>query len=193
MLSILNVLPHSVLLQLHTLKKNLTKDIEEDETILSNTYDPVQGSPRYTKNRRRENEVYKKANISNVDEEMPTAISGRKKSKRALPPPPLVQDEDESEKTGLKLPAEADLGQKRKGKKGKSRKGDDAGVTKAESEREDDLLQEYQQQITQEDQRALKTPQKKKPSKTLQDVTVLNNEFEKKKKKKNLKGSKDER
>lgn len=184
-------MPHSVLLQLHTLKKNLTKDIEEDETILNNTFDPVQGSPRYTKNRRRENEVFKKANISNVDEEMPTPISGRKKSKRALPPPPPVQDEDESDKTGLKPPAEADLGQKRKGKKWKSRKRDDAGVTKAESEREDDLLQEYQQQITQEEQRALKTPQKKKPSKTLQDVTVLNNEFEKKKK--NLKGSKDER
>ncbi|KAK3537794.1 hypothetical protein QTP70_018932 [Hemibagrus guttatus] len=181
--------------ELHTLKKNLTKDIEEDETILNNTYDPVQGSPRYTKNRRRENEVFKKANISNVGEEMPTAISGRKKSKRALPPLPPVQDKDESVKTALKSeikpPAEADLGQKRKGKKGKSRNGDDAGVTKAESEREDDLLQEYQQQITQEEQRALKKTQQKKPSKTLQEITALNNEFEKKKKKKNLKGSKE--
>lgn len=191
LLIILNVLLHFVLLQLQTLKKNLTKDTGEDETILSNTYDPVQESPRYTKNRRRENEVFTKANISNVGEEMPTEISGRKKSKRALPPLPAVQDKDDSDKTALKSeikrPAEADLGQKKKGKKGKSRRGDDAGLTKAESEREDELLQEYQQQITQAEQRALK-----KPSETRQEITLLNNEFEKKKKKKNLKGTKGE-
>ncbi|KAK2843479.1 hypothetical protein Q7C36_011694 [Tachysurus vachellii] len=182
--------------ELQTLKKNLTKDTGEDETILSNTYDPVQESPRYTKNRRRENEVFTKANISNVGEEMPTEISGRKKSKRALPPLPAAQDNDESDKTALKSeikrPTEADLGKKKKGKKGKSRRGDDAGLTKAEFEREDDLLQEYQQQITQAEQRALKTPQQKKQSETHQEITLLNNEFEKKKKKKNLKGTKGE-
>lgn len=188
--------PHSFLLQLQTLRKNLTKDIEEDETILNNTYDPVQGSPRYTKNKRVENDVFKKANISDEGKDMSTAVSGRKKSKRALPPPPPAQDEDESDKNALrseiKLLAEADLGQKRKGKKGKSMRGDDAGVTKAESEREDDLLQEYQQQITQEEQRALKKGQQKKQSETLQEVIVLNNRFEKKKK--NLKECKgDER
>ncbi|XP_027028556.1 jouberin [Tachysurus fulvidraco] len=182
--------------ELQTLKKNLTKDTEEDETILSNTYDPVQESPRYTKNKRRENEVFTKANISNVGEEMPTEISERKKSKRALPPLPAVQDKDDSDKTAvkseIKRPAEADLGQKKKGKKGKSRRGDDAGLTKAESEPEDELLQEYQQQITQAEQRALKKPQQKKPSETRQEITLLNNEFEKKKKKKNLKGTKGE-
>lgn len=141
--------------------------------------------------------MFKKANISDVGEEMSTAISGRKKSKRALPPPP-VQAEDNSDTNALrseiKLPAEADLGQKRKGKKEKSRRGDDAGVMKAEFEREDDLLQEYQQRITQEKQRALKKTQQKKQSGMLQEIIVLNNEFEKKKKKKNLKESKgDER
>lgn len=185
--------PRSALLQLQTLRRNLTKDTEEDETILNNTYDPVQGSPRYTKNKCREDEVFKKANISNVGEEMSITVSGRTKSKRALPPPP-VQDEGENDKTAprseIKLPAEADLGQKKKGKKGKSRRGDDAGVTKAETEREDDLLQEYQQQIAQEEQRALKKTQQKKQSETLQETVVLNNEFEKKKKKKNLKESK---
>ncbi|XP_060790422.1 jouberin isoform X1 [Neoarius graeffei] len=181
--------------ELKTLRKNLTKDTEEDETILKNTYDPVQGSPRYTKNRRRENEVFKKDNISDVGKEMSTGISGRKKSKRALPPPP-GQAEDDSDKNALrseiKLPAEAGLGEKRKGKTEKSRRGDDDGVTKAEYEREDDLLQEYQQQITQEEQRALKKTQQKKRSETLQEVIVLNNEFEKKKKKKNLKERKGE-
>ncbi|XP_053489336.1 jouberin isoform X2 [Ictalurus furcatus] len=177
--------------ELQTLRKNLTKDTEEDETILNNTYDPVQGSPRYTKNRRRENEVFTKANVSNVGEEMSTAISGRKKSKRALPPPPAVQDEHESEKNALrseiKLPAAADLGEKRKGKKGKSRRDDDAGVTKAESERKNDLLKEYQQQITQEEQRVPKKTQQKQQNE-MQEIIVLNNEFEKKKK--NLKESK---
>lgn len=190
--------PYSVLFQLQTLKKNLSKHTEEDETILNNTYDPVQGSPRYTKNRRRENEVFKKANISHVGEEMSTASSGRKRSKRALPPPPSIQDEDESEKNALRSETKpstgADSVQKRKGKKGKSRGGDDAGDTRAESENKDDLLQEYQRQIMQEEQAAIQKPQHKKQSERLQEVVVLNNEFEKKKKKRNLKESKkDER
>ncbi|KAM9466241.1 jouberin [Clarias gariepinus] len=180
--------------ELQTLKKNLSKHTEEDETILNNTYDPVQGSPRYTKNRRRENEVFKKANISHVGEEMSTASSGRKRSKRALPPPPSIQDEDESEKNALwsetKPSTGADSVQKRKGKKGKSRGGDDAGDTRAESENKDDLLQEYQRQIMQEEQAAIQKPQHKKQSERLQEVVVLNNEFEKKKKKRNLKESK---
>ncbi|KAF7704498.1 hypothetical protein HF521_021570 [Silurus meridionalis] len=173
--------------ELQTLRKNFTKDIEEDETILHNTYDPVQGSPRYTKNRRREKEVFKKANIGNEGEEMHTAPSEKRKSKRALPPSPLVQDEDESSKNALrsevKYPAEADLGQKKKGKKGKNRRSD---VAKEESESENDLLQDYQQKITQEEQKALK----KQKSETLQEITVLNNDGEKKKKKKNLRESK---
>lgn len=139
--------------------------------------------------------MFKKDNISDVGKEMSTGISGRKKSKRALPLPP-GQAEDDSDKNALrseiKLPAEAGLGEKRKGKTEKSRRGDDDGVTKAEFEREDDLLQEYQQQITQEEQRALKKTQQKKRSETLQEVIVLNNEFEKKKKKKNLKERKGE-
>lgn len=181
-------------MQLQTLKKNLTKDIEEDETILSNTYDPVEGSPRYTKNKRRENEVFKKANISYEGDAISTAVSGSKKSKRALPPPP-VQNEYESDKNALrseiKLHPEDNLGQKKKGKKGTSRRGDGGGgVAETESDREDDFLQEYQQQITQEEQKVRKKTQQKKQNETLQEITVLNNEFEKKKKKKIPKESK---
>ncbi|XP_042598944.1 jouberin-like isoform X2 [Cyprinus carpio] len=87
---------------LQNLKKNLdlSKDTEDDEAILHNTYDPAQGSPRYTKNRRREREASEKTNINNaVSEEEPTLTGGKKKSKRKLPQPPRpVQNEDDNDR-----------------------------------------------------------------------------------------------
>ncbi|XP_072545450.1 jouberin isoform X2 [Salminus brasiliensis] len=187
---------------LQTLSKNidLSKATEEDETILNNTYDPAQGSPRYTKNRRREVEVSEKTNVSSiVNEEKSPLASEKKKSKRKLPPPPLVQDEEETDKnvanSKTKGTAEPDWGQNRKGKRGKNRRrdDDDDGGRKAGSEPEDDLLKEYQQQITQDEERALKKiPQNRHGEKLpkSQDPPVLNNELgKKKKKKKNVRGS----
>ncbi|XP_017555368.1 jouberin [Pygocentrus nattereri] len=183
---------------LQTLSKNLdlSKTTEEDETILNNTYDPALGSPRFTKNRRREVEVSEKANISNnVNDEKSPLTSGKKKSKRKLPPPPPVQDEEDRNagKAETKVTIEPDLGQNRKGKRGKSRGGIGDGAQKVESEPEDDLLQEYQQQITREEERALKKTTQKKHSEKLpnsEEVLVLNNELsKKKKKKKNLRAS----
>ncbi|XP_062864119.1 jouberin [Trichomycterus rosablanca] len=174
---------------LQTLRTNLTKDIEEDETVLNNTYDPAQGSPRYTKNRRREEEVSEKVNVSsNVNEDKTTLTSGKKKSKRILPP--LIPNEEEDNQT-FKTNVQVDVGgkQKKKSKKEKSTEKDYAHGQKGERETEDDLLQEYQQKITQEEERHLKKSTQKKceTESQSQEIIVLNNEFgKKKKKKKNL-------
>lgn len=170
-------------LQLQTLKKNLdlSKDTEDDETILHNTYDPAQGSPRFTKNRRREREVSEKTNIiHNASEEEPTSTDGKKKSRRKLPP--------------LKAPVKdlvADIKTEtrprgRKAGKGKSKGGSDVTAQKGEMETEDDYLQEYQHQI-------LKAEEKDTGREKLterREVPLLNNELEKKKKK--LKSNKHE-
>lgn len=166
-------------MQLQTLKKNLDlrKDTEDDEAILHNTYDPAQGSPRYTKNRRREREASEKTNINNaVSEEEPTLTSGKKKSKRKLPQPPLpVQNEEDNERR-----TDAGIGGKhiRKTRKGKSKSGNDVSRQKEDTETEDDYLQAYQHQISQEEETA-----RKKAAEKLAESQPLNNELEKKKKK----------
>ncbi|XP_007252009.3 jouberin isoform X2 [Astyanax mexicanus] len=185
---------------LQTLSKNLdlSKTTEEDETILNNTYDPTQGSPRYTKNRRREVEVSEKINVSNnVNGEKSPLASGKKKTKRKLPPHPLVQDEVDTDRNAAnsetKVTVEPDWGQNRKGKRGKSRGGNRDSGHNAGSEPEDDLLKEYQQQISQDEERAIKKTTHNRQDEKLprsQETSVLNNELgKKKKKKKNLRGS----
>lgn len=175
---IINIFPSYVPLQLQTLRTNLTKDIEEDETVLNNTYDPAQGSPRYTKNRRREVEVSVKTNLST------TPTSGKKKSKRILPPPPLIQNEEEDDQT-CKTNASVDEVGKQK-KKSKKAKSTEKGGQKGEREPEDNLLQEYQQRITEDEERYLKkfTHRKHGTEPQSQYDDVLNNE--KGEKKKNL-------
>lgn len=176
---------------LQTLKKNLdlSKDIEDDETILHNTYDPAQGSPRFTKNRRREREVSEKTNIiHNASEEEPTLTDGTKKSRRKLPPLTAhVKDDEENDRRAEgDITTETHSGRARKARKGKSRGGSDMSAQKGETETED-YLQEYQHQI-------LKAEEKDSGRKKLterQEVPLLNNELEKKRKKK-LKSSKHE-
>lgn len=183
----------SVFLQLQTLKKNLdlNKDTEDDETILHNTYDPAHGSPRFTKNRRREREVSEKTNtIHNASDEEPTSTNGKKKSRRKLPPlKTAVKDDEENDKR-----AEADIktethgGRGRKARKGKSSAASDVTAQKGETETEDDYLQEYQHQI-------LKAEEKDAGTKKLterREEPLLNNELEKKKRKKKLKSIKHE-
>lgn len=186
---------------LQTLSKNLdlSKTTEEDETILNNTYDPAQGSPRYTKNRRREVEVSEKINVvnSNLNEEKSPLTSGKKKTKRKLPPLLLVQDEVKTDRNAAnsetKGTAEPEREQNGKGKRGKSRGGDRDGGQNTGSEPEDDLLKEYQQQISQDEEKAVKKTTKNRHIEKLpksQETLVLNNELgKKKKKKKNLRGS----
>ncbi|XP_076835204.1 jouberin-like [Brachyhypopomus gauderio] len=174
---------------LQTIRKNLdfSNNTGEDETVLSNTYNPAQASPRFSKNRRREEEVSEKANaVSNDGEEKPPLKSGKKKSKRTLPPPPTsIQDEEENDRSAQRF--STDSGRERRGKRGNRTEGDGGGQV---ARSEPDLLQEYQQQISQEEERAQKKAAQKKHGEELpkhQEALVLNNEVgKKKKKKKNL-------
>ncbi|KAM7376200.1 hypothetical protein PAMP_005943 [Pampus punctatissimus] len=178
---------------LQTLKKNLNleKDTEDDETILQNTYYPEHGSPRFTKNKRREREIAEKVNINNSrnQEEIQTS-KGKRKTKRELPSLPVPEDttsytQKDSDASKSEIALESDVGggkeTKRRSKKGKS-KGD------AESQAEDTedmLLHEYQQQIAQKEERTLKKTQvKTEEDSSASHSVLLNNDVGKKKKKK---------
>ncbi|XP_049451487.1 jouberin [Epinephelus fuscoguttatus] len=181
---------------LQNLKKNLNleKDTEEDETILQNTYDPAQGSPRYTKNKRREKETAEKININNSknQEEAPTP-KGKKKSKRELPSLPpedtsYIQNDTDASKSEIALEPD-DVGggkePKRKSKRGKSKGDTEAKAESQVEDAEDKLLHEYQQQIAQEEERTSKKKSTKSSGDSVVSQTVpLNNDVGKKKKKK---------
>uniref|UniRef100_A0A8C7CXE4 Jouberin n=1 Tax=Oncorhynchus kisutch TaxID=8019 RepID=A0A8C7CXE4_ONCKI len=201
-----------LLVQLQTLKQNLdiVKDLEDDETVHQNTYHADQGSPRFTKNKRREREVTEKVNNNNNgnqdEEEQPT--KGKRKSKRELPPAPVQQEDsyiiqiDQTDSTAgnAKTPkSKASLEsedpaniQRRKSKKGYSKGGEEVSGVQGEVavEAEDELLHEYQKQMAQEEEMATvkKTVHKKsttdKTNAATQEVVALNNEGAKKKKKK---------
>ncbi|XP_041828331.1 jouberin isoform X4 [Melanotaenia boesemani] len=182
---------------LQNLKKNLNleKDTEDDETILQNTYDPEQGSPRYTKNKRREKEVAEKVNINSKNEEEITSSKSKRKSKRELPSLPVPdeisgysQDNVDSSKSEIALDRDdAGCGKKpkRRSKKGKSKGNTEATAESQVEDSEDKLLYEYQQQIAQEEERTLKKTRVKEEDESVisQNVT-LNNDTGKKKKKK---------
>ncbi|XP_041667936.1 jouberin [Cheilinus undulatus] len=183
---------------LETLKKNLNldKDTEEDETILQNTYHPEHGSPRYTKNKRRERETAEKVNINNSknQEEIETS-KPKRKSKRELPPLTVSEDatgynEKAVDASKSEIPLEPDYGGDEKGTKRKSKKGKSKGATEAKMESqvedaEDTLLQEYQQQIAQEEERtSKKTKKKTEEEHAVSPNVTLNNDVGKKKKKK---------
>uniref|UniRef100_A0A671NF49 Abelson helper integration site 1 n=1 Tax=Sinocyclocheilus anshuiensis TaxID=1608454 RepID=A0A671NF49_9TELE len=70
----------------------------------------------------------------------------------------------------------------KKTRKGKSNNGNDVSRRKEETETEDDYLQAYQHQISQEEETARKKTTRKKATETLAESQVLNNEPEKKKK-----------
>lgn len=183
---------------LQNLKKNLNleKDTEDDETILQNTYDPEQGSPRYTKNKRREREVAEKVNINNSkNEEEIRSSKSKRKSKRELPSLPVPedisgysQDNPDSSKSEIALdPDDAGGGKepKRRSKKGKSKGNVEAKAESQVEESEDKLLHEYQKQIAKEEERTVKKTRVKEEDESVisQNVT-LNNDMGKKKKKK---------
>ncbi|XP_030574561.1 jouberin isoform X2 [Archocentrus centrarchus] len=183
---------------LQNLKKNLNleKDAEDAETILQNTYDPEQGSPRYTKNKRREREIAEKVNFNNNrnQEEIKTSKSKRK-SGRDLPSLPVpedirsyIQENVDASKSAITLDADNAGGgkvPKHKTKRGKSKGDTEAKEESQVEDSEDKLLHEYQQQIVQEEQRTSKKTRVKGEEKSVisQSVT-LNNDVGKKKKKK---------
>ncbi|XP_071381606.1 jouberin isoform X1 [Centroberyx affinis] len=186
---------------LQTLKKNfnLEKDTEEDETILQNTYHPERGSPRFTKNKRREREIAEKFNINNSGSQEETQTSkGKRKNKRDLPSPPVLEDtpsyfqkdsskDADASKSEISLEPDGIGGgrePKRRSKKGRSKEDVEAKAESQVVDAEDELLHEYQQQIAQEEERTVKKTTVKKTDKNAASQDVLNNDVGKKKKKK---------
>lgn len=170
---------------------NLEKGTEDDETIIQNTFQPEQGSPRYSKNKRREKETAEKNNINN-QEDLQTSKTKRK-SNRDLPPLPLsksssrIQEDVDAAKLDAveKTPVESGKGQKTKSKKGKNKTSAEAKVDSQGEDPEDRLQYEYLQQIAEEDARALKKSKLKSEKEiALAQTVTLNNDVGKKKKKK---------
>uniref|UniRef100_A0AAQ5XJR3 SH3 domain-containing protein n=1 Tax=Amphiprion ocellaris TaxID=80972 RepID=A0AAQ5XJR3_AMPOC len=175
---------------------NLEKDTDDDETILQNTYDPERGSPRFTKNKRREKEIAEKVNVNNSrnQEEIKTP-KAKKKSKRDLPSLPAPEDiisyiekDADTSKSEVALDSDDVAGgkeSKQKSKKGKSKKDTEAKAESQVEDAEDKLLHEYQQQIAQEEERTSKKTRVKAEEESVvsQNIT-LNNDVGKKKKKK---------
>lgn len=182
----------SLKLQNLTKTLDLEKDTEVDETILQNTYNPEQGSPRYSKNKRREKETVEKININNL-EDLQTS-KPKTTSKRDLPPLPpsknssRVQegvDATKSDSAVEKTTVDSRKGEKQKSRKGKTKKPVEAKVDSQVADPEDRLQYEYLQQIAEEDAKTLKKSKIKNEEESGVSQTMnLNNDVGKKKKKK---------
>ncbi|XP_038155470.1 jouberin [Cyprinodon tularosa] len=153
---------------LKSLKEKIVEnEAEDDETVLQNSHDSKEDSPRYKKNKDAEKVD---VNTSKSKEEGVTSKATRK-SRRDLPPLPVhkntahKKEEDgdapnpehslESEDArGGKVP-------KRKSKKGKSKDDTKVPAENRVEDVEDELLNEYQQQIAQEEERTTKKNKKK--------------------------------
>uniref|UniRef100_A0A8C6UY69 Abelson helper integration site 1 n=1 Tax=Neogobius melanostomus TaxID=47308 RepID=A0A8C6UY69_9GOBI len=168
--------------QLQTLKKNLNleKDTEQHETILQNTYNPEHGSPRFTKNKRREKESAEKVNISNEEEPQDLKVKRKsKKGKRDLPALPTADDVKDTEIISETEHVTTVKESKRNTKKGKI-KGNKSDLDGSHlEEAEDKLLLDYQQQIAQEEETT-----KRGDERIVSQNVTLNNDVGKKKKKK---------
>lgn len=179
--------------KLENLRKNLNleKDNEEDETILQNTYVPEQGSPRYTKNKRREKETSEKINISSTrnQDELP-ASKGKKKSRRELPPLTAADGTLYCIKQGVQDDSAEhhDEGRvkevKAKNKRAKSKGDLESKVESLVEDVEDKLLLEYQQRITQDEDETSKPRAKTEEESFVSQKSTLNNDMGRKKKKK---------
>lgn len=171
---------------------NLEKDTEDDETILQNTYHPEQGSPRYSKNKRREKETVEKINIGNQEDLQVSKT--KRKIKRDLPPLPLskisghVQEDTDAAKSDFaleKTPEDSVTGEKHKSKKGKNKKPTEAKVDSEVEDPEDRLQYEYLQQIAEEEAKTFKKSKiRTEEESTVSQTMTLNNDVGKKKKKK---------
>ncbi|KAG7263157.1 hypothetical protein CRUP_038030, partial [Coryphaenoides rupestris] len=192
--------PQSESIVLQTLKKTLDLEKDtgaEDETALQNTYRPEQGSPRFTKNRRREKEATGDQKVINVDHS--GADEDNDDSLRFTPQKDVsIRGADAStepeEEEGRRRPS-------RKGRGGRGRGGGEGGARAAaaaaeeEEEKEeavswradgeDELLHQYRRRITQEEEEGEGQGGARGQKKTFSSNAVpLNNEVGKKKKKK---------
>uniref|UniRef100_A0A3Q3KTM7 Abelson helper integration site 1 n=1 Tax=Mastacembelus armatus TaxID=205130 RepID=A0A3Q3KTM7_9TELE len=168
-----------------------------DEAILHNTYHTEQDSPHFIKNRRDEREITERANINGNSNqgEIQTSKSTKKKNKRELPSFPgpedttnFIQKDADASKSGIDLePGSVGGGRdsKRKSKKGKVKEVSEAKAENLLDDADDKLLNEYQQQIAQVEERTLTKAKIKSEGESVvsQNVT-LNNSVVKKKKKK---------
>ncbi|XP_063040333.1 jouberin isoform X2 [Engraulis encrasicolus] len=191
------------IVELENLKKNLdlSKDSGDHETILHNTYDPADGSPRFTKNQRREREVSHEKKPSNLgstttattpQDPTPLPHRAKKKTKRNLPAPPSLHaaegsDQDDWTTAGPSEPY--DEGGRLKGRRRRKSKAQGGGEEEVRRggavDADDELLQEYQQQLSQEEARSSHRGGVAGHSFTSSRAEgVLNNEVGKKKKKK---------
>ncbi|XP_021176678.2 jouberin isoform X2 [Fundulus heteroclitus] len=178
----------AIVLQNRRTKLDLENDREEDETVLQNTADPEEDSPRRAKNKRR---VAEKG-FANNQEDGKTS-KAKRKSKRDLPPLPvrkdntgdIQRDTDSPKHEHVQGPEDAGCRKepKRKSKKGKSK--DDTEVTAQAEDAEDKLLHRYQQQIAQEEERTMKKTRVKEQEGGVvsQNITPTDNMGKKKKKK----------
>uniref|UniRef100_W5NH86 Jouberin n=1 Tax=Lepisosteus oculatus TaxID=7918 RepID=W5NH86_LEPOC len=183
---------------LETLKKSLdlNKETEDDDTILKNTYNPEQGSPRYTKNKLRE-----KINNNGLvgEERKPPKTKKKKEKTEAIESQMhyekhqfLTRTEQEDNRKGPNSKDEGleinDTETRRRRKKLER-----DGAPRDEVDTEDEkLIKEYQQQIAEVEENAIRKKLKKKIAQKMLDSTwteedpavLLNNEAEKRKKKK---------
>ncbi|CAN9502628.1 unnamed protein product [Ophioblennius macclurei] len=164
---------------LQSLQKNLNlvKSSKDDETVIQNTYDPERASPRFTKNRRRQEEVAQKVNNNSRNQKEVRRSKSKSQSQREListPGPGLGSGPEFSQ--AFRSAPDPDGGKepKQRSKKGRS------GAKEQVEDPEDRLLHEYQQRIeAQEDRTSTRTRD--------QDASPnvrLNNDVGKKKKKK---------
>ncbi|KAM9354825.1 LOW QUALITY PROTEIN: jouberin-like [Pholidichthys leucotaenia] len=164
---------------------NLEKDTEDDETILQNT-DPEQGSPRYTKNKRREQEIVEKVNDNNK------ASKAKRKGKRDLPPNPVSEDissyiekDVEAAKSDVALDDD-DVDNKKKAKwKSKKGKGKETKEESQVEDPDDQLFRDLQEQLALKEEKTLKkTRVKTEGESVVSEHIKLNNDIGSKKKKK---------
>ncbi|RXN00136.1 Jouberin [Acipenser ruthenus] len=195
--------------QLETLKNSLDLKKGDDKTILNNTYNQEEGSPRFTKNKLREKTLTteKVNNNALTEEERQPAKTKKKKKKKDVTedqgqyedPQYIISTSAERDDTHTtkvaksKTNLEADeTRQKPERRKAKNASRVPPELSKDEEEEDEQLFQRYQQQIAEEEAKEIKKKLRKKIAETMSDYTVnttnqvLNNEVEKKKKKKTV-------
>ncbi|XP_066556183.1 jouberin [Amia ocellicauda] len=186
-----------------SLKKNLDlhKEAEDAETILNNTYNREQGSPRYTKNKQRERgAVVEKVNNNDLTEGESKPAKTKKKKKKSTEDQVQVEGlqrfittEGQHQQNAMTEQFETGIQADATEKKPKRRKPKSTQDSNNDLEDEDEILiKDYARQMAEEEEKAMKTKLRKKNAEKMsaaaammdfdQDVT-LNNQVEKKKKK----------
>uniref|UniRef100_UPI00398EEB01 jouberin isoform X2 n=1 Tax=Pristiophorus japonicus TaxID=55135 RepID=UPI00398EEB01 len=179
----------SIVLETLRNKLGLHKDHEDDETILNNTYNPEEQSPRFSKNKLNDRtSVAEKVNNDKLcEDETPPQKNKKKKKKLIIGEQPF--DEEHLYKTAV--PESVTTLQKSKKKRSKDTLGEDNDVENVlKSDFGDDvdsLIQAYQQHIAAKDAGHVKKTQKIKAHslETISRVSsILNNKLDTKQRQK---------